>query len=140
MSSNRLIYDSCAYEKRLDESVGPLSYLLNPMKYENINKCRHELGLVGGTDVSQISGNLVDLESDLRGQTRMNTDCPNKKFNPSNGGITNNKINISGNYSNNKRTIDTTIVHLPPCQMIRYKPIPISGNVNTSVSDLKCDI
>ena len=70
MSSNRLIYDTCAYKKTLDESVGPLSYLLNPIKYENCNKCRMELGIVGGSNVSHIRGNLVDLENDLRGQTR----------------------------------------------------------------------
>ena len=54
MSSNRLIYDTCAYKKTLDQSVGPLSYVLNPIKYENCNKCRMELGLVGGTAVSHI--------------------------------------------------------------------------------------
>ena len=32
MSSNRLMYDTCAYAKRIDESVGPLAYVLNPMK------------------------------------------------------------------------------------------------------------
>ena len=51
MSSNRLIYDTCAYKKTLDESFGPLSYLLNPIKYENCNKCRMELGIVGGSNV-----------------------------------------------------------------------------------------
>jgi len=129
MSSNRLIYDTCAYKKRLDESVGPLSYVLNPIKYENCSKCRHELGIIGGTDVSQISGNLVDLESDLRGQTRMNSDCPSKKYNPKNGGIVNNSINISGNQCNQARTINTNMVHLPPCQMIRYRPTPLPPTV-----------
>ena len=33
----------------------------------------HTLGLVGGNDVSLIKGNMVDLESDLRGITRPNT-------------------------------------------------------------------
>ena len=35
-----------------------------------------ELGIVGGTGVSQIKGNLVDLENDLRGQTRSASQCP----------------------------------------------------------------
>ena len=43
-----LIYDTCAYKKRLDESVGPLNYTLYPGKYENCSKCRIELGVVGG--------------------------------------------------------------------------------------------
>ena len=82
MSSNRLIYDTCAYKKTLDQSVGPLSYVLNPIKYENCNKCRMELGLVGGTAVSQIKGNLVDLENDLRGTTRSASSCPSKHYIP----------------------------------------------------------
>ena len=80
MSSNRLIYDTCAYKHELSQSVGPLQYILNPMKYENCNKCRMELGIVGGTAVSHIKGNLVDLETDLRGQTRRTTKCPSKLY------------------------------------------------------------
>ena len=83
MSSNRLKYDTCAYKKSLDKSVGPLSYVLNPIKYENCNKCRMELGIVGGTAVSQIKGNLVDLENDLRGQTRSASLCPDNHYHPS---------------------------------------------------------
>ena len=60
MSSNRLIYDTCAYKKELDQSVGPLSYVLNPIKYENCNKCRMELGIVGGSQVSQIKVGAPD--------------------------------------------------------------------------------
>ena len=71
MSSNRLKFDTCAYKKNLDQSVGPLSYVLNPMKYENCNKCRMELGIVGGNNVSQIKGNLVDLENDLSTEISM---------------------------------------------------------------------
>ena len=82
MSSNRLMYDTCAYKKRLDESVGPLNYTLYPGKYENCSKCRIELGSVGGNNVSLFSGNLVDLESDLRGQTRKASLAPSKKYHP----------------------------------------------------------
>ena len=70
MSSNRLIYDTCAYKKRLLESTGPLNYSMYTGKYENCAKCRVEFGTVGGNGVSLFNGNLVDLESDLRGQTR----------------------------------------------------------------------
>ena len=30
MSSNRLIYDTCAYKQTLEQSVGPLNYQLYP--------------------------------------------------------------------------------------------------------------
>jgi hypothetical protein len=119
MSSNRLIYDTCAYAKKIDESVGPLAYVLNPMKYENCNKCRHELGLVGGTAVSHIQGNLVDLENDLRGATRQASLCPSKKYAPGK------KITVAGKACGKSRDVNTNMVHLPSCQMIRYKPTPL---------------
>ncbi len=121
MSYNRLIYDQCSYKKELDQSVGPLSYLLNPMKYENCNKCRNEFGLLGGANVSHIKGNLVDLENDLRGQTRPNTRCPDKKYKPSKT----NTLSFPGTGCGKPRTVDLTPVHLPSCQMIRYPPTPL---------------
>ena len=63
MSSNRLMYDTCEYKTRLNESVGTLQYLLDNSRYENCGKCRMELGVVGGTAVSHVKGNLVDLET-----------------------------------------------------------------------------
>ena len=121
MSYNRLRYDQCAYKKELDQSVGPLAYMLYPGRYENCSKCRHEFGLLGGTAVSHIKGNLVDLENDLRGQTRAATKCPAKKFKPNNS----NTIEIVGNHCNEPRTVDLTPVHLPSCQMIRYPSTPL---------------
>ena len=41
---------------------------------------RIEFGLVGGTAVSNISGNLLDLESDLRGTTHLQSKCPTYKY------------------------------------------------------------
>lgn len=121
MSYNRLRYDQCAYKTDINQSVGPLEYILNPMKYENCQKCRHEFGLVGGTAVSHIKGNLVDLENDLRNQTRAASTCPSQKYRPSD----NNQLNLAGNHCNAPRNVDLTPVHLPPCQMIRYPPTPL---------------
>ena len=126
MSYNRLRYDQCAYKSELDQSVGPLEYILNPMKYENCQKCRHEFGLVGGTNVSHIKGNLVDLENDLRGQTRSNTKCPAKKYAPTEGSV----LTVPSNRCNSSRQIDLTPVHLPPCQMLRFPPVPLPGAPN----------
>ena len=130
MSSNRLIYDTCEYSHRVTESVGPLEYVLNPMQYENVNKCRVEFGIVGGNNVSQVKGNLVDLESDLLGVTRKNSLCPSKKFmskcavgDPNN--CQPNNIVIDGPGCNDRQTIDTSLVHLKPCNMFRYKPVPL---------------
>ena len=137
MSSNRLIYDECEYKTRINESVGPLEYMLNPAKYENCNKCRMELGVVGGTAVSHIKGNLVDLETDLKGITRKASLCPSQKFS-SNCATQNmancrqNSINIPGSIPETNRVIDTTPLHLRSCNMIRYKPVPLPNKLNVS--------
>jgi hypothetical protein len=82
MSMNRSTYDSCAYNQSLNQSVAPLSYIMDPIRYNHTNKCRMELGIVGGTAVSHVAGNLVDLENDLRGQNRPLTQCPSYEYTP----------------------------------------------------------
>ena len=135
MSFNRLIYDNCAYEHQLSESVGTLAYVLDPMRYENCNKCRIEYGTVGGTNVSHIKGNLVDLESDLRGTTRVNSRCPSYKYqNPCpNGEMTTcvpGPITIRAAHGSPARSIDTNLLHLKPCQMFRYKSMPLPPQIS----------
>lgn len=122
---NRLTYDTCAYEKTLQQSVTPLQYILDPVKYENCQKCRMELGIVGGTAVSHIKGNLVDLENDLRNQNRPNTHCPSYKFNP--------REHLQGKeYIKPVQhpTINDTPLHLKACQMIDQKPVPYPPPLN----------
>jgi len=128
MSFNRLRYDNCAYQHQLSESVGTLSYVLDPMRFEHCNKCRVELGVVGGTNVSHVKGNLVDLETELRGTTRLQSKCPSLQYqNPCPTGTMNKcqpqNIVIRANPANQGRVIDTSMQHLKPCQMVRYKSI-----------------
>ena len=129
MSSNRLKFDNCSYQENLTRNNGQLSYLLDTVKFDNCSKCRIELGSVGGTAVSQIVGNLVDLENDLRGQTRINSQCTIQKYtNPCAGQAENcqpDRIYTDGTR-NTATSIDTSKRHLTPCQMVRYKPVPIS--------------
>lgn len=121
MSSNRLSYDKCSYKQNLEQSVSPINYMLDPMRYEHSNKCRMELGLVGGTNVSHIKGNLVDLENDLRGQNRPVTNCSMYKYTPSDDGFLQGKEYIK---CVDHPKIDTTMLHLPSCQMIDYGSVP----------------
>lgn len=131
MSSNRLIYDTCAYKKELDQSVGPLNYTLYPGKYQNCSKCRIELGTVGGNNVSLFSGNLVDLESDLRGQTRPASLCPNKRYQP---GCDSCPTNNSGIPCGDVKC-QPKMNNLPGCQMFNYKPTVATPKQKIS----KCD-
>jgi hypothetical protein len=118
---NRTRYDTCAYSQEIKQSVGPGHYVLDPVRYEHCNKCRHELGLVGGTAVSHVAGNLVDLENDLRGQNRPATKCPAYKFIPRADNIVQGKEYIKPVQH---PAIDTSLLHLPACQMIKYAEVP----------------
>jgi hypothetical protein len=75
MSFNRLTYDSCAYAKTLQESTDPLDYNLFKGKYESCKDC------LDGSGVNNLAfGVKTDLESDLKGQTRLGSKCPSKQF------------------------------------------------------------
>ena len=124
---NRLTYDSCAYNQDLAQSVNPLSYILDPIKYENCEKCRMELGLVGGTAVSHINGNMIDLENDLRNQNRPNTHCPSYQFQPTTGNTIQGKEYIKPVCH---PQIDVSMKHLKPCQMIDYRAVPLAPPID----------
>ena len=76
-ASNRLLYDTCAYEKRLYESTSPLSYQLYFGKQENCNKC---------TDNNKFyvkyQPEIVDVESELLNLTKPLSKCDQFKYSP----------------------------------------------------------
>lgn len=107
MSMNRLADDTCYYGKALEQSVNPLAYMLDPIKYEHCKPCRNKMGIVGGLAASQVDGpSLVDTESELRNQTRAHSRCPDLKFMPGR----------DDRQFQNMR-------HLQECQMVHYKPV-----------------
>ena len=122
MSMNRTTYDSCVYQQELNQSVSPISYVMDPIQFNNVNKCRMELGIVGGTAVSHINGNLVDLENDLRGQTRPSAQCPSYKYIPSGNSVV--PQHPDYNKPVDYPALDTRMKHLAPCQMIDYGAVP----------------
>lgn len=80
-SSNKLIYDNCSYAQWVHVSTDPLKYRMYMGKHENCGKCRE--------DKFWHPYDLVDVESELRNQTRPASKCgqfkylpTNKKFNP----------------------------------------------------------
>jgi hypothetical protein len=77
MSSNRLIYDKCAYATTIKESTGSLEYNLFLGKYENCKQCP------AGEFTNNLEfGSRADTESELYGITRLGTKCPSLKFDP----------------------------------------------------------
>jgi hypothetical protein len=129
---------------------GPLDtiaggYTLIGQKYYHPNVARNALGLVGGNEVSLISGNLVDLESDLRGVTRDLSRCPARKFAPScalGGGKAAegaagpfpisgtgcpswpNQLVFQERSTGRPVTVNTTPRHLPTTQFASYPGVP----------------
>lgn len=121
MSFNRLSYDDCSYKANLSGNVSYLSYTLDPIRNENCNKCRMEHGIVGGTAVSHVRGNLVDLENNLFGIDRPNTHCPGYKFVPRSDDIVQGK-EYTKPVCHPK--VDTSKVHLRSCQLFDTLSVP----------------
>ena len=67
---------------RDQQSRDIFSYTQIPTKFEHPAKCRNALGLVGGSEVSNIDGSQVDLESELLGITRAQSKCIARQYQP----------------------------------------------------------
>lgn len=84
-SLNSVTDDSCAYWQRLSESTSPFRYHTDPTQFESCRKCHQvESGFIGnlGGRGPSVGPRRVDMESDLKGQTRLLTRCPERKYNP----------------------------------------------------------
>lgn len=91
--SSRLPYDKCAYNDYLSESVGPLSYKLNPHQINNCQSCLSVFGPrpSGGArsygvsstvgHVTAPSQGLVDVESILSNRNVVASKCKDGKVN-----------------------------------------------------------
>ncbi len=130
MSLNRLIYDSCNYNKSLKESVSPLAYQIFPEAHEHSAKCRIEFGQNQGTTGvstpmgtnSIYNGNLIDIESDLKNIIRYNSKCPNHKYKPHSCNNCNScKKGLPCNCTKCNKKV---FIHEKSCNIVRYKPTP----------------
>jgi len=122
-------------------------YTQIPQKFYHPNASRHALGLVGGNEVSIASGNLVDVESDLRGTTRDLSNAPSKKYQPMTPlgselplsgrgrtpatmlapveeGVGQKQIVFTERATGKLRTVSTEARHLPTKQMFSYPGVP----------------
>jgi len=108
--STRLIYDKCAYANRLNRNDAGLEYALYPGKFYNCSKCRMEFGTVGGNNVSLFSGNLVDLESKLKGIQKTNPKCNKEEL----------------------RIANRDLISQSTCQLINYSQtvVPVGQNLD----------
>jgi hypothetical protein len=87
-------------------------------QYVNPKPQRHIVGIVGGNEASLIKGNMVDLESDLRGITIPITFAPWRQYQPPQQ-----KKEIIRENVKTSLTIDIQKAHLPAYQMIGYPAV-----------------
>ena len=82
MSSNRLIYDKCAYGAELTENKNILNYTLStdPFAREDKGQCRMQFGTMGNAVSKYTSAPLIQQESHLFGLTVHKTKCPGKLY------------------------------------------------------------
>lgn len=124
---------------RDQQSRDIFSYTQIPAKFEHPQKCRNALGLVGGSEVSNISGNVVDLESELLGITRAQSKCIARQYLPAcplgGSGCPDfpGPLKFVEKSTGEQRTIDTAPLNLPTCQMTTLPGVgyPNSLTVNT---------
>lgn len=119
MAFSRSKYDGCRYTTDLTENQGVLHYTLDTNKFYSCNQKRIEFGLLGGNNVSQSTENLVDLESDLRNQTRLYSKCPTRKYRP------NCNVYQCGNkngYPCGDPTCQPNMYHMQGANLIDYRP------------------
>ena len=101
-----------------EKSENPQHYDEMTSQYVNPRPQRHILGIVGGNEVSLIKGNMVDLESDLRGITIPNTFAPWRQYQPPQQ-----KKEIVRENVKSSLTIDIQKAHLPAYQMMAYPAV-----------------
>lgn len=136
MTWNSLRYDPASYKEFVSQSTSPLHYLLNPIKYENCNKCSPEFGLLGGPDVSINTNNMVDLESDLSGRTRVLSKATCGLYQPT--CKTGNKCkHPSSGIPFDCDECQPQKLHQRTCQMIPYPPK--IDNVGYKIEQPTCD-
>ena len=138
MEWNRTRYDPCEYKVDVRQSTSPLAYQLNPLKFENCFKCRNQLGLLGGQDVSLSTRNIVDVESDLSGRSHAPSRqaCGLYMPQPKNGRKCKHEYKDTGIPWDCQECQEEKI-HLRPCQMTQYRPRPV--DVGYSIKQPTCD-
>ena len=130
MSSTTLLYDTCETNMKLNESRNILDWVLDVHRHENEKKCHHKLGLVGGSEVYEAKRNLVDLESELRGQNHIYSKCPEDKHHLENNGISKPFVNVDQHYCKGAKKVKTQFKKMEDCQMLDFRNVRMDGCPN----------
>ena len=87
--SAKSTYDPCYFRQQLDDMTSLLPFHLSDYKHENCRKCGHNLNVEERARRNEMLAKkgskvlpLVDIESELRNQTRYYSRCPEFKYHP----------------------------------------------------------
>lgn len=77
-----LNYDACAIKQKDDENKDYFGWITDPNISESKDSCFNKLSPFSRNPSSSIPSSKMDIESDLRGQTRVLSRCSSQKFSP----------------------------------------------------------
>lgn len=123
-TSTRTKYDTCTKNLSNLMSSKIKDYMLFEGKYYNDKPCMVP-HLNCGNCVSKIKGNMVDLESDLRGQTRALCKCDKCQYQPSCA----NKYEDPNSGLPCPSGNDVNLMPLSSCQMNSFKKLVLPDPV-----------
>jgi hypothetical protein len=69
----RMSYDQGAYDERIARSTDPMLYMLDPNYAVNCNRCFAPYGPIAGQQASDAIGEQIDVDSILKGVTKINS-------------------------------------------------------------------
>jgi hypothetical protein len=81
-SFTRSTYDDCALQKKAQESTDPYKWSTDATVVENNESCYLGASPFMHNPFHSVPVNSIDIESELRGQTRLLSKCQENKFNP----------------------------------------------------------
>lgn len=81
-SFTKSLYDECNLEKKEQESTGPFRWITDSI-YENPEKCNINSSPFMHNQFKSVPSAAVEIENDLRNQTRVLSRCPSARFDPS---------------------------------------------------------
>lgn len=126
-SFTRTSSDQCALDHKLSESIQPFNHTTDSNVVENSSACLPSQSPYMFNNFHSVPNKVVDIESDLRGQTRLISKCPTKQYNPS----TANKVDFKW------KECDTTV--LTPEYTRIDKPCNIFSGITINRFHPLCD-
>jgi len=128
MFATRLKYDKYDLEMQKSHDIRRQEYMLMPLRVTHPDSCLTMNSqtpggpvwpLSKGTGVSVGNGNIIDVESELKGLTFDNTKCPQKKYQP-NGA---NNVSRSLRHNTVQVNVDFTKEHKRTCSFHQMAPL-----------------